>query len=106
MKTKEQAAQEHAKCTVENCNWCGRDNPRDTDCSGIGSDKYNGFLAGFDFANQWISTKDGFPPYNEAVLIKTDGYIYFGCYDGEWHIDSSNIPDEFKVIAWRPIYNQ
>ena len=66
------------------------------------------FLAGVNFAEQWISVDDELPEkleekcVSERVLIKMENIITCGYYDYEC---KTWVPDfgSGKVISWRPI---
>jgi len=82
----------------------------------------NGFIAGVEFAQQWISVDDEFPPINENVFIKFDffggielnldeherisytvGHRFTAGGEIRWAHSSHGFLRSIKPTHWRPI---
>lgn len=122
MKTAEQEACDYAqewqcavcyKQTYANCKDRGRG------CLAA-SVRYTAFLAGAEWADEWIPVEDELPEENVCVLLKVadeldNEAIYLGSREGDEYMtdgglvfgtdfDNVSMPDmNVKVVGWRPI---
>jgi len=101
MKTIEEAAVDYAQKVYPQIN-----GEHEVDIDGaIISNSANSFIAGIEFAQQWISVKDELPEKHKDCIVKVanfDNIILFGYqYKGKWYqyYDDS----ELNVTHWRPI---
>ena len=66
----------------------------------------NGFIAGYEFAQQWINVNDELPEENVYVLVMQDDSDYTDIAyleDGEWYYSNNDLQLSFNPTHWRNI---